>query len=362
MSDVQNVRQGFFIIADISGYASFLTGSEFEHAQAIMEELTKLVVSHAKVPLRLVKLEGDAVFCYIPVEDLPEADRLLDHMESCYFDFLDHLAEMKMHTTCPCAACANMQQLDLKFVAHYGEYVVQRIAGTAEDLAGPDVILVHRLLKNRVVETTGTRAYALLTEATMARIGCLPGAKSHSESYDRFGVVNGSIHDLRVAYADMKESLCLKVSREEADVIHEGELSATPEMLWSYFMDPTRMLEWRGNIKTIQSKKNSSGRLGAGGEFHCAHGGFHRLTRILDAKPFQYMTSHSLHKPAWMIPDGIITFEFTPIDSERTRVSIRMRVTKRDPLTVFLTRKIAPKMLNQEMNFERLARAMANRN
>src|SRR5437016_2070046 len=93
LADVRPVRQGYFIIADVSGYASFMTGSEFEHAQAIMEELTNLVVSHAKVPLRLVKLEGDAVFCYIPAEDLPEPDRLLDHMEACYFDFLDHLAD-----------------------------------------------------------------------------------------------------------------------------------------------------------------------------------------------------------------------------------------------------------------------------
>ena len=42
-----------------------------------------------------------------------------------------------------------MGDLDFKFVAHHGEMVKQKMGGR-EELAGRDVILVHRLLKNTV--------------------------------------------------------------------------------------------------------------------------------------------------------------------------------------------------------------------
>jgi hypothetical protein len=39
MVTAQKIRTGFFIIADISGYTSFLTETELEHAQEIIEEI-----------------------------------------------------------------------------------------------------------------------------------------------------------------------------------------------------------------------------------------------------------------------------------------------------------------------------------
>ena len=43
MQDEYLARQGYLLLADISGYTKFLTGSELEHAQAIIHELTTLV-------------------------------------------------------------------------------------------------------------------------------------------------------------------------------------------------------------------------------------------------------------------------------------------------------------------------------
>jgi Protein of unknown function (DUF2652) len=37
-----------------------------------------------------------------------------------------------------------MQSLDVKFVVHHGEFIRQKMSGR-EELAGRDVILVHRL-------------------------------------------------------------------------------------------------------------------------------------------------------------------------------------------------------------------------
>jgi hypothetical protein len=60
-------------------------------------------------------------------------------------------------------ACREMQNLDLKFVSHHGEFIKHRMGGR-EELAGRDVILIHRLLKNTVNERLGDNAYALYTD------------------------------------------------------------------------------------------------------------------------------------------------------------------------------------------------------
>jgi hypothetical protein len=95
--------------------------------------------------MRFVKLEGDAVFCYTNTETFRKGERLVELIEACYFEFSNRLLDMTRATTCRCAACAAIGSLGLKFVSHYGSYVVER-DDRGEDLAGPDVILAHRLL------------------------------------------------------------------------------------------------------------------------------------------------------------------------------------------------------------------------
>ena len=64
MQNEYQAREGYLLLADISGYTEFLTGTELEHAQAIIHELIKLVRGRLVPPLKFVKVEGDAVFCY----------------------------------------------------------------------------------------------------------------------------------------------------------------------------------------------------------------------------------------------------------------------------------------------------------
>ena len=51
-------------------------------------------------------------------------------------------------------------------MVHHGQYMTQRIAGR-EELAGPDVIAAHRLLKNHARDLIGQRPYALITDAAL---------------------------------------------------------------------------------------------------------------------------------------------------------------------------------------------------
>ncbi len=348
------IRTGFFIIADISGYTSFLTGTELVHAQEIIEDLTKLLLSHIVPPFKLVKLEGDAVFYYTHGDMLPEAERLLDHIEACYFDFVGHIDDMKRLTSCPCRACSAMQTLDLKFFVHYGDYMVQRVPGTAEDIVGPAVILLHRLLKNSVTEQMALRGYALLTKACLERMGEISSIRPHIETYEHIGEVRCGVYDLRSAEQKMRETRRVYLKPEEADYIYERIVPTSPDIMWSFIVDPQRRVEWQV-INTVENTRNDSGRMGIDAEFHCHHGAFSRMTRMQDWRPFQYMTNitiQTFHKTRFKSPPFLVTFELTPIDAQRTKLSFRMRSLRRDWFTLQFIRFFMKRSFDKENNFE----------
>src|SRR5438552_3927485 len=161
------MREGHLLLADISGYTEFLTGTELEHAHETIRERTPLIRERLAPPMRFVKREGDAVFCYANAETFRDGERLVELIEACYFAFSNRLLDMSRATTCRCKACAAIDSLGLKFIAHYGNFIVER-EDDREDLAGPDVILAHRLLKNSIGETGGPQAYARFSETGLA--------------------------------------------------------------------------------------------------------------------------------------------------------------------------------------------------
>ncbi|NIO06512.1 MAG: DUF2652 domain-containing protein, partial [Deltaproteobacteria bacterium] len=61
--------------------------------------------------------------------------------------------------TCPCGACNSINNLRLKQVVHLGEVSIEPIQGF-EKLFGLDVIVVHRMLKNRFP----SREYLMMTQ------------------------------------------------------------------------------------------------------------------------------------------------------------------------------------------------------
>src|SRR5438552_12792525 len=152
----------WLLIADISGYTSYLASVELDHAQDILADLIGTVVTALRPGFRLAKLEGDAAFVAAPAEKL-DGSLLLDTIERCYVGFRRRRRDVRQATSCECNACARIPDLDLKFVVHHGQAILQKVAGRQE-LFGSDVIVVHRLLKNEVVEKLGMSAYALFTE------------------------------------------------------------------------------------------------------------------------------------------------------------------------------------------------------
>ena len=180
--DTAMVSSGTLLLADISGYTAFLQAVGDSHgeemtesgivpeAYPIMTTLLDGIVEGLVPPFALSKTEGDAVFAFAADTDLPlRGQAVLDCIDACYQAFRTQVKTMDSALTCRCNACAAGIDLDLKFILHAGSYVQQPIAGRQE-LLGPDVNTIHRLLKNHVREVVGGSAYALLTVAATARL------------------------------------------------------------------------------------------------------------------------------------------------------------------------------------------------
>src|SRR3954454_1987283 len=88
-----------FLIADISGYTSYLAGVELDHAQDILADLIGTVVNTLRPTFRLAKLEGDAAFMAAPADDV-DGSLLLDCIERCYFGFRRRRRDVRQATTC----------------------------------------------------------------------------------------------------------------------------------------------------------------------------------------------------------------------------------------------------------------------
>jgi len=79
--------QGYLLIADISGYTFFLTHSELEHAQDIINTLMNILTDQMNQEVEISKLEGDAILAYVLAEKIQFGQTLLDWVESLYCTF-----------------------------------------------------------------------------------------------------------------------------------------------------------------------------------------------------------------------------------------------------------------------------------
>jgi hypothetical protein len=345
LSPVRRAHDGYLVIADITGYTTFLTGTELEHAQSIIQELTALIRERLVPPLRFVKLEGDAVLCYADSSMIKEGERLVELIEVCYFEFSNLLFNMVRATTCRCAACASIGSLDLKFIAHYGTFVVQR-DGTTEDVVGPDVILAHRLLKNSITEQTGVRAYAFFTDACAQQLPARFEMAKQTETIEGFGETSGRVHDLAVVRDEMREARTEFVSADDADYQTTIALRHPPPVVWQYLVDPVQRLRWACvmfNKDPDDYQLNARGRGGAGAKVHCNHGPAEAYREIIDWRPYQYFTTRGVtqFRGGFMPRRPLIeTFELTPQGDDGTLLSWRVRLVQQGAFSMLTLRAI----------------------
>jgi hypothetical protein len=283
--------KGFFINTDISGYTEYLTGSELDHAHAILQSLFEAQLANIKFPLQVSGFRGDAIFMYTPDTNFINPQSFIESLENLYNVFSETLQQMKMNTSCTCRACKNMDKLDLKMCVHYGEYLIQKL-GDREELLGADVIIPHRMLKNQVVEKTGIKAYALFTDAAANELKletlCNP-LITHNESYEHLGDLVLHVHNLRTGWENYLAQKRLIVDPETAWIKIELDIPFPPSLIWDYITTPKLEASILG-LNSVTRDDDLGGRTRPGSKFHCAHSSGDFFNQVVDWKPFKYYT------------------------------------------------------------------------
>ncbi len=292
-----DIEHGYLLIADISGFTHFVAGSELDHSQAILGDILKLIVRNLTPALTVAEIEGDAVFAYASGKRLPRGETLLEIIERTYVEFRDKRASGRRMATCTCKACQMIPGLDLKFVIHHGEYVLQDIHGKKKPL-GSSVNIVHRLLKNRISETTGWRGYSMFTEQSLVNMDVFPvNMHTQVETYEHLGEVKSYSVNLDDRYKELTDERRVFLRQEDAHVVVTSSFDLSPADLWVWLNDPEKRTSWRIGSHW-HSKDRPGGRTGKGASNHCSNSNV--VEHILDWRPFNYFTVEISKPPLLM--------------------------------------------------------------
>lgn len=187
------IRRAVLLIADIGGYTNYMhwNRAHLAHAQLTVAQLLESVIDAGK-GLKLAKLEGDAAFFWAPDGNanvlVPERLRRMRQ------SFLARRQRIATDIACDCASCEQLDSLSLKFVAHEGEVAEQKVKRHVE-LAGVDVILVHRMLKNAVP----VPEYVLMTDPVAACLDESTRLLAKPLTHDFDGIGETSTHYIDLA-------------------------------------------------------------------------------------------------------------------------------------------------------------------
>jgi len=281
-------ERGFLVIADLSGYTAYLAQGEIEHAPTIAGDLLETIVGRLEPPFRLAKFEGDAAFLFVE-DGRADASLLLDAIEAAYIAFRRRLRSIEQATSCDCNSCRLAPRLDLKLLVHHGSFVRSRIAGR-DELAGPDVILVHRLLKGTAAAESRGSGYALFTSDAVEALALEPaemGLRSGDESIEHLGRVATFVLDLEARW--QAESDVRRLDVPTADVILDVEatIGAETSVVWAHLTSPKLRTLWEGPIRIEET--STAGRRGVGTTTQCVTGRLATLEEIVDWQPYDHI-------------------------------------------------------------------------
>ena len=182
MARGQRSESGFLVLADISGFTAFVTATELEHGAEVTGVLLDGVMEALAPPFEIQELEGDAVFALASDYAQTATDgALLEAFNRAFTAFSERQREIALDMSCSCRACRGVFGLSLKLIVHHGSFMRQVVRGRSR-VAGPDIILAHRFLKNDVEP----RTYVLFTDVAAERLGIDPSAAGMSRYTGRY--------------------------------------------------------------------------------------------------------------------------------------------------------------------------------
>ena len=300
------LQEDALVLADISGYSKFIAQTEVDHSWSILHELLDTMVRSMQGRMDVSQVEGDAILF---ISGLTTVE-VVDAVDATFVAFHRRLRDMQAVTTCPCAACANIGVLKLKFVVHHGRFSRQRL-GSVEQLHGTDVIVAHRLLKNKVP----SKEYLLVTEAVLERLpeDMRSGFHPHSEESD-IGPIAGGYRELSELWEHAQATERKRVTPEEALVNSEVTVDAPRELVYRLMLRPAIMQRYlfSDDVEKVDGARGED----LGSEFHCHHGGAVVNMRVVSLEKDRELTLIA-DQPTTMH----ITTRLADAGTNRTRVA-----------------------------------------
>jgi uncharacterized protein YndB with AHSA1/START domain len=241
-------------------------------------------------PLHFWRMDGDAVLAYSTDQDFPSGEVFLTICENLYNAFATCRRDIIANTTCPCRACANVTNLDLKIMAHHGSFEEMKF-GPVTDISGSDVILVHRMAKTDVKAVTGIRSYALFSDAAVEAMDVDAALTPFSQTFEHFGDVSMKVYDLGAAWEKFRNE-GERFFLEESDGVwtYRRHFDIPIAIVWEALTAPELKQKWMVNMKSVTVDR-PEGRLGSGSNYHCAHEAADFFYWVTDWEPFDYFST-----------------------------------------------------------------------
>lgn len=307
--------EGTFVLADIGGYTSFLTGVGIQHGKETIEHLLNRLIKSSDRKWKVANVMGDCVFFYADTPEPP--DETFARVQTLFESFQDAQFDIAAGSTCRCGACDRTEQLSLKFVVHRGEYDVQNIGGRKE-LFGREIVVATRLLKNSVP----AKEYVIATPAVagLADAAGMP-AQQGSDDLESIGRIEYAYIDLAPARLAYEKSRAFHVTGETSKLTVPHEIDAPADVVWDALLKLEKRAVWQ---VTISKMEHIQGQANAVGEVHsCVHGSGKMVHATIAVDTDSMQKTERVWITPGIMKDVYVTLQAIPLSDTRTRVELR---------------------------------------
>lgn len=289
----------------------------------IISELLETIIDNNILELKVAEIEGDAVFFYRKGE-LPAPRQLFEQIEKMYLAFHQQLMLYERDRICSCGACSSVNNLQLKFISHYGD-VVERNIYSHFQLMGSDVTLVHKLLKNNIEEDE----YLLFSDKSLDynKENGIPGwAKLQAETASYNGI--GEIKYKYASLSPLRKQVPKLLPRRKFEAISNPikvsvSIHADIKKIYALLIDINRKPEWMNGLKKVMVKPNRVLRVGTSHDcvlpLNTLH--FETIENAKDNDQFIY-TEYS--EDSLVLPAFYQRFILKQIDNKNAKLSVEI--------------------------------------
>jgi hypothetical protein len=240
-----------------------VNNTEILHSVHIISELLEAIIDNNMLGLKIAEIEGDAIFFYKKGK-LPAPEVLFGQIEKMYVAFHQQLKLYDRDRICSCGACSSVNNLQLKFISHYGN-IVERTIYNHFQLMGSDVTLVHKLLKNNIKEDE----YFLFSEKSLVNhkdngIPLWVKFEAETTTYEGVGEVNYKFTSL----APLQNKIPKLLPRRKFEAIDKPikvsvNINADIKKIYALLININRKPEWMNGLKKVKFKPNRVLRVGS---------------------------------------------------------------------------------------------------